>query len=221
MKSLQDESGFNLLIVPLVIVALLFIGASIWGYTVYVSQQDYKNNSDKKVAAAVEIAKKQTATEKDNEFVEKEKQPLRTYQSPSTSGNVTITYPKTWSAYVTENSNVGGTQVDGLFHPSFVPGGQSGTAIALKVQVLSQAYEQVMQQWGSKLKTGKVRISPFRATKVPSVLGSRVDGEMDINKQGSAVILPMRDKTLVVTTQAPTFLNDFNNNILPNLNFTP
>lgn len=221
MKSLKDEGGFNLLIVPLVIVTIMFIGVALWTVSIYGKEQDYKNNSDKKVAAAVEVAKKDTATAKDNEFVEKEKQPLRTYQSPSTSGSVTIMYPKTWSAYVTESSAQGSSPVDGYFHPSFVPGMQSGTAFALHVQVLAQSYDQVMQQWSSKLKTGKVKITPFRATKVPSVLGSRVDGEIDTNKQGSVVILPMRDKTLVVTTQSPAFEDDLNNNILPNLNFTP
>lgn len=221
MKSLKDEGGFNLLIIPVVVLTLLFITVTVMAYVIYGQGQDYKNNSDKKVADAVEIAKKQTSTSKDNEFAEKEKQPLRTYQSPSTSGNVTITYPKTWSAFVTENAQTSATQVDGYFHPSFVPGTQSGTAFALRVQVLPQAYDQVMQVWSAKLKIGKVKVAPFRATKVPSILGSRVDGEMDINKQGSAVILPMRDKTLVVTTQSPAFLNDFNNNVLPNLNFTP
>lgn len=221
MKSLKDEGGFNLLVVPLIITTLLFIGVAVMAYVYYAQALDYKNNVDKKVAAAVEIAKKQTETSKDVEFAEKEKQPLRTYQSPGTSGNVTITYPKTWSAFVTESANVGTTQVDGYFHPSFVPGTQSGTAFGLRVQVLAQPYDQIMQQWSAKLKVGKVKISPFRATKVPAVLGSRVDGEVDINKQGSAVVLPMRDKTLVVTTQSPSFVNDFNNNVLPNLNFTP
>jgi len=221
MKTLKDEGGFNLLIVPLVIMTILFIGAALWAATVYSKGQDYKNNSDKKVAAAVDVAKKDTATAKDNEFVEKEKQPLRTYQSPSTSGNVVIMYPKTWSAYVTENSAQGSSPVDGYFHPSFVPGLQSGTAFALRVQVVAQPYEQAIKTYDAKLRTGKVKITPFRAAKVPSVLGSRVDGEMDTNKQGSAVILPMRDKTLIVLTQAPAFEDDFNNNILPNLNFTP
>lgn len=221
MKTLKDEGGFNLLIVPLVLMTLLFIGAAVMAVSINTKEQDYKNNSDKKVAAAVDVAKKEVATAKDTEFVEKEKQPLRTYQSPSTSGSVVITYPKTWSAFVTENSAQGGTPIDGYFHPSFVPGLQSGTAFALRVQVLAQAYDQVMQPWASKMKIGKVKIAGYRATKVPSVLGSRVDGEVDTNKQGSVVILPMRDKTLVVTTQAPTFVNDFNNNVLPNLNFTP
>jgi len=221
MKPLKDEGGFNLLIVPLVIVTVLFIAAALWAVSIYGKEQDYKNNSDKKVAAAVNVATKATATAKDNEFVEKEKQPLRTYQSPSTSGSVVIMYPKTWSAFVTENSAQGTAPIDGYFHPSFVPGLQSGTDFALHIQVLAQSYDTIMQQWSSKLRTGKVKITPFRAAKVPAVLGSRVDGEIDTNKQGSVVILPMRDKTLVLTTQSPAFENDFNNNILPNLNFTP
>jgi hypothetical protein len=53
------------------------------------------------------------------------------------------------------------------------------------------------------------------------VTGVRVDGQIADNIQGSMIILPLRDKTQEIWTESNSFLPDFNNNILPNLTFSP
>jgi len=186
-------------------------------------RQDYKQNSDKKVAAAVEIAKKQTETAKDNEFLEKEKYPLRHYTGPSAYGSVDIQYPKTWSAYVTESGN-GSTPISGYFHPSFIPStqqGQSSNSFALRLEVASTSYDQALKQFDGNIKQGKIKVSPYKAPKVQSVLGARLDGEIVTGKQGSMVLIPLRDKTLKIWTEATNFRGDFDNIIMANIVFVP
>lgn len=213
----------NILLIPLILLALFFIGAASFGAWAYMGRQDYKDNSDKKVAAAVEVAKKQTETAKDNEFVEKEKYPLRHYTGPSAYGSVDVQYPKTWSAYITESGN-SASPIVGYFHPSFVPNTQSGpssNSFALRLEVVNTAYDQTLRQFDGNIKQGKIKVTPYKAPKVQDVLGARLDGEIITGKQGSMVLIPLRDKTLKVWTEANNFKGDFDNIIMANIVFVP
>jgi hypothetical protein len=214
------KKRFNMLIIPLVIVTLLFFGSAGFAFWAYGGMKDYKNNADQKIAKAVEVAKQQTSDEKDKEFTEKEKNPFKKYEGPSSFGSVSVTYPKTWAAYVAESGS-GGTPVDGYLYPDFVPATNSGKQFALRVQVVDRTYDQEMKQFDSKAKSGKVKVSPFKVDKVPNVLGARVEGEVNTGQQDVMVIFPIRDKTLKVWTESSQFVGDFNNIILPNLTFVP
>lgn len=208
------------LILCLVLFILLFFGAGGAAIWAYMGMQDYKTNSDQKSQKAVAVALKDEDIKKDAEFHEKEKSPYKEYKAPSTFASVDIIYPKTWSAFVTE-SEKSILPVDGYFHPLFVPGIQSGTDFALRLQVTNQSYDQELKQFEVKVKSGKVKVSPYKAPKVPGVLGSRIDGEINNGQQDSMVLFPVRDKTLKISTESQQFLDDFNNIILANLNFVP
>jgi hypothetical protein len=216
----KNERGSIALIAALGVSVVLFIAAAAFGLWAFASRQDYKDNADKKIGAAVEVAKQQTATAKDKEFVEKEKSPVKGYTAPETFGKLNFQYPKNWSAYVDEKGS-SGQGLDGYFHPNFVPGLQSGTNFALRVQVVSAAYDQVLRQFDSGVKSGAVRVSPYQPSKVANVVGARVDGQIDPKKQGSLVILPLRDKTIKIWTESDQFQGDFNNTVLANLTFVP
>lgn len=220
MHKLDEKGTLNALLIPFILVIVILLGVtgfSIWAYT---SRQDYKTNVDKKIEQAVEKAKTQTATEKDTEFVEKEKLPLRTYRGPEAYGSLVVKYPKTWSAYVIEGGN-STNPVDGFFNPGYVPGVDNSAVYALRVQVLPGSYSSELQRYSDFTTAGKVKIAPFKFPKVKGVVGSRINGEIDTGKQGSVILMPLRDKTLKVSTEATTFINDFNKNILPNLRFSP
>ncbi|GAC1392546.1 MAG: hypothetical protein NVSMB46_08720 [Candidatus Saccharimonadales bacterium] len=220
MKQLNEQAYIDVWLILFIVSLILFLAATGFGAWSFISRQDYKNNSDKKVVAAVSVAQQQTASAKDNEFIQKEKYPLKSYQGPATFGSVGISYPKTWSAFITE-TNAGESSVDGYFHPNYVPGLQSGTAFALKVNVINQSYDQVMQGFTGLVTSGKVSVSAFRASKVPSVLGARIEGSINQGQNDSMVIVPVRDKTLEIMTESHEFSNDFNTIILPSLTFNP
>lgn len=208
------------LIGTLVIFVLLFLGAAGAGFWAYNERQQYKNESDKITAKAVAAAKQQEATKKDNEFTEKEKFPLKTFEGPDTYGGLDIVYPKTWSAYVVQADQTS-APVDGYFHPGHVPGVKSGTAFALRVQVINQTYDQEMKQFEGKVKSGKVKVIAYTPKNVAGVVGSRVDGEINNGQKNTMILLPVRDKTIKLSTEAPQFLGDFEKIILENLKFTP
>ncbi len=219
-RGTMPKKAFNWVIIPAVLFALLFLGMSIWANGINGQKNDYKNNVDKKVASAVDTAKQRVSDEKEKEFLEREKNPYRQYRGPDSSGSLEIVYPKTWSAFMTEN-NTGSNLIDGYMHPSYVPGTNSKTAYALRIQVAGRQYNQILAGYESETKQGRVRVTPFSASKVPGVLGARVDGEIEKGLNGSMVLFRLRDKTIQVSTQSQQFIGDFNNIILPNLQFVP
>jgi len=220
-RAQTPESGFSPLALPLGLSVFFLVVAIAFGGWAYMQMLDYKDHTDTKVAAAVAKAKADEDTVKDAAFAETEKQPLKTYQGPGTYGSVSVSYPKTWSAYVVDTHN-SSPYIDGYFHPDSVPDANGqGSVFSLRVQVVQDAYSDVLNGFSSAVKNGSVKIAPYAAPKVPSVVGVRVDGQLTTTKQGSMIILPLRNMTLKIWTEAPQFENDFNNDILPNLTFRP
>lgn len=216
----NQRGSINVLLIPLILVTILALGASGFGLWAFSDRQVYKNDTDKIVATQVEIAKKEVATTKDNEFAEREKQPLKTYQGPSSFGSLIIKYPKTWSGFVNDDGK-SGSPIDGYFHPTTVPGFASGTAYALRAQVLEKSFSDVVRSYDSKVKNGKMRSSAYSNKNIPGIVGVRVEGEVSSKQQAIIILMPLRDKTVLLMTQSDQFYKDFEDNILPNFSFTP
>lgn len=220
MKQHDQQGIVDAWFLAFVVMLLLFLGSIGFGVWAFMGRQDYKNNVEPKIAAAVAAAEKATGEKKDAELAEKEKQPLRVYTGPAAYGSVAISYPKTWSVYADE-SNRSSNPLDAYLNPAFVPGLQSDTNVALRVQVVSTPYADVARGFESQVKNGKVTAVPYAIAKVPSVTGLRLDGEIATKKSGSMVIVPLRDKTLKIWTEASQYVPDFNTNVLPNLTLVP
>lgn len=215
----SQRKHFNRLIIPMVLMTLLLFGALGFGFWANSQANDYKNNVTEKVEEQLAERVKKAEEAKEAEFVEREKEPLKTYTSPSAFGSVAIKYPKTWSAYVVETG--GNTALEGYFHPNVVPGKDSGTAFALHFEVMNDEYADVLKQFDAASKNGAVTITALKPANVSNVSGSRIDGQITRDRRGSVVLFPLRDKTLRLTTEAEEYVKDFNNIILANLVFTP
>lgn len=221
MKRVNEAGAINVLLIPLILLVLFFVGAVGFGYWAFSGRQDYKNNVAQKVTAVTATAVQAEDAKKNAQFAEDYKQPLKVYDGPAAFGSVQLSYPKTWSGYVDETPN-GSTDIDGYFYPGVVPDTQAQTsAFALRVQVVNQSYSAVMQDLANYVTAKKLTATPYHLPKVSSVIGVRLDGEVIPNKQGSMIVLPLRDKTLKIWTEASQFETDFNNNILPNFSFSP
>jgi hypothetical protein len=64
-------------------------------------------------------------------------------------------------------------------------------------------------------------MTPYSLPKLPQVGGMYLTGQISQRQQGTMVLLPLRDKTLEVWTESSAYMNDFTNNVLPNLTFSP
>jgi hypothetical protein len=216
-KKRLNEAGSLLL--PFIIILLLFLGAAGFGVWAFVSRQDYKNNSDDKAAVAAKAAAAVEATKKDAEYAVKEKSPLKTFNGSSTYGNLTFQYSKNWSLY-TINETID-RPLDSYFNPDAIPDIKSGKPYAFRIQVINVLYATYLKAYDSDVASGKVTLSPYRLPKVPSALGSTISGSQINGTIGTFVLLPIRDKTLVVWTEGTKYLSDFTSIILPSISFTP
>lgn len=221
--SIRPTGQINILLIPFIFLLLFFISSLVFGLWAYTQKEDYRTNVDQKIAAAVKIAKQEEGIVKDKQFAEADKQPLKTYAGPEQFGSVHISYPKTWSGYVTD-SGAGNQPLNGYFQPGVVPSiTDVNSAFALRVQVISQSYSTVVTSFNSGITTKAVTATPYAYPKVPNVVGVRYDGAIQGSKKitGSMIVVPLRDKTLEIWTESPIYVPDFNNNILPNVTFIP
>jgi hypothetical protein len=220
----QNQGGsLNTLLIPFIFVILLLIGATSFGVWAFSSREDYKNNTDQKIGVAVTSAKQQQTAADAVTYAQEAKDPLDTYIGPAAYGSINVLYPKTWSAYVATASQTGSsTPVNGYFQPSVVPDVTNSTnTYALRVEVTQTAYSEVLDTFNGLVQQGTVTVTPYSLPKVPSVVGVKVTGAIEQNKQGVMVILPLRANTLQVWTESTAEESDLNNIILPNLSFSP
>lgn len=194
-----------------------------WSFS---QMQSYKKQSDKKAAAAVQSAKKSLIDELQSKFDEQSKSPNKTFQGSATYGSVSFNYPKTWSAYVDTSST--SEPINAYFHPGEVPGLQSKTAYALRLELLSTDYSQVMTQFSSQVGSGAISAKSYLPPKlngvanvIPGTLLSGQINSQDPSQKGTMLAIRVRDKTLEISTQSADYLNDFTSTVLPSLSFAP
>lgn len=217
----NQDGAVNGLVISLVLVVLILIGALGFGGWAFMGRQDYKDNVDTKIKVAEEAARQKESTVKDLQFAEESKKPLKTYQGPEAYGSLQTSYPKTWSAYVDDSGTSTGL-VDGFFNPDYVPSiANQKSVFALRVQVVGQDYAEVLRSFSGQQQTGKVTVSAYALPKLPKVVGVKVTGEISQGKTVTMVILPLRSETIKIWTEGNQYLEDFNNNILPNFSFSP
>lgn len=226
------QEGALVSIVAIIILAIGLISASGFAFWAYNGRQDYKNNSDKKVAAAVSSAVSQEKDKLQKQFDEQAKLPVLTFTGPLTYGSVTFNYPRTWNGYVDQND--ASNPLKAYFANGLVPaqstGSSAGVNYALRVDLVSMDYSQVLTSFAQALKKGVLTASAYVPPQMvgkPNVQTStRLDGQIENSSQnnpiqGSMVVLKVRDKTLKIYTESPSFLSDFNNTILASLTYVP
>lgn len=213
MLTLNKKGFLNPLLIPLilaVVVLLVTSALSVSYYTKYIQQRDENQPIIDKAVSDAEGAQK---TKLEAEFTEREKLPTKSYTTPSELGSVKLTFPKTWSSYVVHTSS---STLDYYGHPNYVP--STGVNYALRMSILSRAFSNELKSYDSIVKKGDLNASAVRAS---GVTGTRLDGFLEKDKEGSMVIFPLRDKTLKIWTESKDYRSDFDNIVLKNLTFSP
>lgn len=217
----NQNGAISGLLVSFIFTFILLItagGFAVWAYN---GRQDYKNNSDAKVKVAVAAAIQNESTVKDLQFAEISKNPLKTYNGPETSGSIVINFPKTWSGTVDDTGN-GSSLIDGYFATGVVPSlTDQNSVFALRVKVLSQTYDSILQTFSNQQQSGQLTISAYSLPLLPKIVGVKIVGLLDSKTTVTMVAFPLRAGTLELWTEGTQFVPDFNNIILPNFSFSP
>ncbi len=216
MLKLDERGRIDPLILPFVVVLLLALGFGVFSVWAYSSYNDQKSNVDAIVATEVVAAKKDQEEALRAEFAEEQKSPYKTYVSPSTLGSVKIVYPKSWSAYV-QAKETGAVKLEGYFHPDFVPSTDSDILYATRVSLSSSDYTKELASYQKKVEKGELRA---KSITISGTKGTRLDGLIEREVNGAIVLLPLRDKTLMISTESTDYMADFNK-IISNLTYSP
>jgi hypothetical protein len=217
MHMLNRESGsVNPLLIASILLAVLTAGLAGFGIWAFSNYQDQKNNTDSKIETAVTKAKVTQAAELEKQFLEREKQPYTKFNGPDDLGHVSFDYPKTWSVYVDKNGAAGGYEA--YLNPGTVPTVAGDQPYAARVVIDDRTYQETLKSYESLVKKGNLKSSPIT---VNNFTGVRLDGAFSKQREGSSVIFKVRDKSLIISSDATAFRNDFDNVIVKSLDFNP
>jgi flagellar basal body-associated protein FliL len=72
-----EQGETNVLLIPVILLAVLFVGAGSFAYWAFSGRQDYKNHSDAKVAAAVQNNTQSVQAQDAKQYAEEAKSPLK------------------------------------------------------------------------------------------------------------------------------------------------
>ena len=215
----QKEAGIlNILLIPVIILSVLVAGLGVFGAWSYTKYQDYKNNVDKKIAAAVTDAKVKQQKELEAAFAEREKQPTRKFSGPEQLGSVGVTYPKTWSVYIDRDGIASTNNFEAYFNPGVVKPVSGKNPDALRISIQQKDYARTLQGYANEIKKGELKAAPI---KLQSGEGTRLDGKFDKEIEGAMIIFALRDKTVQIYTESKEFIPDFDKIVLPTLTFIP
>lgn len=191
-----------IIIIVLGLVAATFIGLFIW---MYIQYDDVKTDVDGQIASAVAVAVDENTTELQAQFTEQEKSPYETFTGPAEYGSLSFQFPKTWSVYIEEDSDDGGDYV-AYFHPAYVYPVSRDQIYALRFQIVADNFEQITSNYARDVEDGTLTLS---VRQINGVSANYYQGTLPDDHVGRAAIFRLRDKTVILQTDAELYAGDF------------
>ncbi len=193
----------TIVLVLVSIVAVTFIGLFAWKY---IEWDSVKTNVDGQIDKAVATAKSELQTELENEFAEREKYPYRTFTGPVDYGSLSFEYPKTWNVYIAKDASNGG-DFEAYFNPGEVQPVGTGTINSLRVTIKDQAFDTAIRSYDNYVNNGKLTLSTRLID--GKVIANIYTGELMNQIQGIMAAFKLRDKTVMLQTDANIFSDEF------------
>lgn len=195
-------SGAQVTIIGL---ATLVVGLGAFGIWSFVSYQDAQSDVDAKIAVAVAEGQKEQADADEKKFSEREKEPSKTFKGPDDYCGLTFSYPKTWSAYVANDTKNGGTY-EAYLNPGVVEPVSADQQYALRVSIEQKDYDDITGTYQGRVTKGDLKQS---TTSSQGNTGMRLDGNFSKNIRGAAVIYKCRAYTITLRVDSDTLKPDF------------
>lgn len=193
----------TILLVIISIVAIVFI----WLYIQkYIQWKTTSDNLNAQIDSAVAVAVAENTTKMEAEFAEREKFPYKTFTGPVDYGSFSFTYPQTWSVYIAKDASKGGDFEAYLNPVEVYPTSDSSTINALRVKIRDASFDSVVKSYESAIKRGTLTL---KTETVGGILANIYTGEVAKEMRGAIMVLKLRDKTVILQTDAEKFLDEF------------
>lgn len=202
----QDASNLTKTIVLIVeaLVAVTFIGLFIWIYSEY---NAVRTDVEGQITKAVAEARIQQADKDEAEFAEREKYPYKTFSGPEDYGELSFEYPKTWSVFVAADASKGGDFIAYL-NPGQINPVTNDMINALRVTIRDASFESVVSEYqnimsrNSDLTVESITVNGGTANRYSGTIPGT-------DLKGIIVVLKIRDKTAILSTDSLLFKSDF------------
>lgn len=192
----------TIVLVLVSIVAVVFIGLFAWKY---IEWDSVKTDVDGQIDAAVATAKAELTTELENRFLEREKYPYKTFTGPADYGSLSFEYPKTWNVYIAKDASNGG-DFEAYLNPGEVQPVSPYTINALRVTIKDQAFDLAVRQYDNYVENGKLTVT---TRMIGNSLANVYTGELLNRIVGTMAAFKLRDKTVLLQTDAAIFTDEF------------
>lgn len=206
----KDHSSliFIIIIVFLSILMVTFFGLFIWKLMDY---NEISTDVEGQISVAVAAAMDEQSMKDEQEFLEREKNPNRAFSGPADYGQLSFSYPKTWSVYIDSDASKGG-DFKAYFNPIQVNTVSSNTVNALRVSILTKDFESTAAYYEKYVnrKDSDLKMEAFTLESA-GVTANKYTGTIpDTELKGIVVIFKIRDKTAVIQTDSTFFEADYN-----------
>jgi hypothetical protein len=195
----------------LVLTIFLGFGMVLFGVLAIMAFRD-NETTQANLKTTVASAEKQSANKQKQQDDEANRvanqQPFRLYLADAVDGGFKFDIPKNWS--ISEVHNSGGTsQVVVRANPDKVVTDASGNGTqAFKVELVRRNQMDIHQSFSAKLKKKQLTSKEVKVSGLPGIW---YEGAIDDQKHdGVQIVMPVRDKTLLITTEDRKYLADFN-----------
>lgn len=192
----------TIILIVISLIAVTFIGLFIWKYLEWDS---VKTDVDGQINAAIAVAVSKNTTTLENEFVEREKYPYKSFMGPADYGSVSFEYPKTWNLYVAKDASNGGNY-EAYFNPGEVLPVSATTINALRFTIQDKAFDTVAKTYESSVKSGKLAMV---TRNIGGAVANVYEGDITNNIRGIVTIFKVRDKTVVIQTDSELFKDEY------------
>lgn len=185
------------------IIAVVFIGLFAWKY---IEWDAVKTDIDGQIDKAVATAKAEQATELEAEFAEREKYPYLIFTGPADYGSLSFEFPKTWNVYIAKDASNGG-DFEAYLNPGEVQPVSTTTINALRVTIKDQAFDTAIRSYDSYVNSGKLTLNTRLIG--GSTIANVYTGELMSQLHGVMAAFKLRDKTVMLQTDASIFSDEF------------
>jgi hypothetical protein len=195
---------------PILLILVIILGLGTVGFgtlTVMFSgkastaTQTLESEKAKAAKAAAEAQKKLD----DEAYTKQSESPYRSYTAPEAFGSFVINFPKNWSSLIDETPT--GTQVNLIINPEFIrrAAGQS-KPVAVRIHLEDRSKDSYIQQYSGQVKSGTLKRTDTKVSEQPAW---DYTGTFSDKKTVREVVVPIRDKVLVFTTEDAQYASEF------------
>lgn len=198
-----DASVTTILIGFLGVGFVLFAVLSLYAFsTAHTATATLTSQKQAAASAAAEMQKKTDAAA----VLNASESPFRPFTAAADFGGFVINFPKNWSGAASESTQTT-NQVVLTLNPDFVRQ-TNGIAnpLAAKVVLVQQLTSSILTQLSSQIKIGRLQQQDVM---VSGIKGTQLTGAFDDKVTVREVLVPVRDKTIIFSTEDAKYSSQF------------